>query len=54
MKKVDTVKLIGMVGLCLGGIATMISNWSQQQAMEQTVEEKVEKAIAEWKEAEES
>lgn len=46
MKKFDTIKLVGMVGMALGGLATLIGNWAQEKAMEQTIEEKVNEALA--------
>lgn len=45
-KKFDAVKLIGIAGMLLGGVATLISSWSQEKQMEQTIEEKVNEALA--------
>lgn len=53
MKKTDMVKIVGFAGMILGGLATLITGWSQQQAMEQTIEEKVNEALAKREESEE-
>lgn len=52
MKKTDVVRIIGFAGTILGVAATLITNWSQQQTMEQTIEEKVNEAIAKREESE--
>lgn len=44
--KIDMVKLIGFAGMLLGGAATLISSWAQEKQMEQTIEEKVDEALA--------
>lgn len=44
--KLDMIKLISLAGMLLGGVATLITSWSQQQEMERTVEEKVNEALA--------
>lgn len=46
MKKFDAIKLIGIAGMALGGLATLITNYAQQQTIEQTIEEKVNEALA--------
>lgn len=46
MKKFDAVKLIGLAGLALGGLATLIGNWAQERQMEQLIDEKVNEALA--------
>lgn len=46
MKKLDTVKLVGFAGMILGFVATQIGNWAQERQMEQTIEEKVDEALA--------
>ena len=51
--KIDMVKIIGLAGMALGGLATLIGHWAQEQAMEKTIEEKVNKALAERNETEE-
>lgn len=47
MKKFNAVKLIGLVGLALGGVATLIGNWAQEKQMEEMIDEKVNEALAE-------
>lgn len=44
--KIDMVKIIGFAGMILGGVATLISSWSQEKQMEKTIEEKVNEALA--------
>lgn len=46
MKKVDIVKVLGLVGMALGGIATLIGNWAQEKTTERMIEEKVNEALA--------
>lgn len=53
MNKIDTAKLIGLGGMILGGLATLISSWSQERVMEQTIEKKVEEALARREDTEE-
>lgn len=45
-QKFDVPKLIGLAGLALAGVATLIGNWAQERQMEQTIEEKVNEALA--------
>lgn len=52
--KIDLIKIVGFAGMILGGVATLITSWSQQQEMERTVEEKVNEALAARNEEEES
>ena len=40
------LRLIGVTGMVLGAVATMISNYAQEQEMKRTVEEKVNEALA--------
>ena len=40
------LRLIGVAGMVLGAVATMISNYAQEQEMKRTVEEKVNEALA--------
>ena len=40
------VKLIGLAGMALGGLATLITGYAQQQTIERTIEEKVNEALA--------
>lgn len=44
--KFDVVKLIGFVGVGLGMLATFVSNYAQEKRMEETIEEKVNEALA--------
>ena len=53
MKKLNIGTLIGFAGLALGAIATAISNYAQEKQMEEIIEEKVNKALAEREETEE-
>lgn len=53
-KKIDTIKIIGLAGMALGGLAALIGNWAQEKTMEKTVEEEVRKAISEQNKEEES
>ncbi len=41
------VKLIGFGGMVLGFVATQIANWTQERQMEQMIDEKLDKALAE-------
>lgn len=45
--KIDIVRIIGVVGMVLGGAASLLSGWANEKKMEQTVEKKVNKALAE-------
>lgn len=45
-KKLDVIKLIGLAGMALGGLATMITGYAQERTMERTIEEKVNEALA--------
>ena len=47
MKKFNAVKLVGLVGLALGGVATLIGNWAQEKQMEEKKKKKVNEALAE-------
>lgn len=49
IQKETVVKLVGVGGMVLTGIATLLSNYSNEQRMIQTVEEKVAKALADKK-----
>lgn len=46
MKKIDMLKMLGFGGMILGGIASMITKHVESKQMEQLINEKVEKAIA--------
>ena len=47
MKKFDIAKLIGLAGMALGGVATMITSYAQEREMKRTIREEVDKALAE-------
>lgn len=53
-KRIDAIKIIGLAGMALGGLASLIGSWAQEKTMERTIEEKVQKAIAEQNKEEES
>lgn len=40
------IKIIGFGGMLLGGVATLIANWSQEKQMDAMIEEKVREALA--------
>lgn len=46
MKKLDTVRIISLAGLVLGGLASLIANYASEKMMEQTIDEKVKEALA--------
>lgn len=50
--KFDTIKLIGLFGMALGGLAALIGNWATEQQMRKTIEEEVQRRISEHKEEE--
>lgn len=39
------IKIIGLAGMALGTIATVVSGYAQNKQMEQTIEEKVKEAL---------
>lgn len=45
--KNDIVRIIGVVGMILGGAASLLSGWANEKKMEQTVDKKVKEALAE-------
>ena len=47
MKKTEIVKVIGMAAMVLGGIAQMVSSWSQNAQLEEMVRKKVDEKLAE-------
>lgn len=47
MKKFDAVRLIGLGGMLLGGLAALITSYSQEQQMKQLISDEVDKALAE-------
>ena len=54
MKKIDMVKMLGLAGMVLGGLASMITEHARSKQMEQTIEEKVNEALAKRENGEES
>ena len=46
MKKIDAVKVLGLLGTGLGLAATLLSNYSAEKEMKKTVAEEVAKALA--------
>lgn len=40
------LKMIGMAGFLLSGAATLIGSWVQEKQMEETIEEKINEALA--------
>lgn len=46
MKKIDTLKLIGLAATGLGFLATLISDKVSEKQLVKTVEEKVAEALA--------
>ena len=53
-KKFGTAKLIALAGMALAGIAALISNYAQEREMEELIEEKVNEALANRENEEES
>lgn len=43
----NIVRIISVVGMVLGGAASLLSGWANEKKMEQTVEKKVNEALAE-------
>lgn len=52
--KFDTIKLIGLFGMALGGLAALIGNWATEQQMQKMIEEEVQRCISEQNKEEES
>lgn len=52
LRKFETIKLIGLLGIAVGALANAISNYAQSKEMEAMVEDKVQKALAEKEENE--
>lgn len=46
MAKNSLFKIISLVGLAVGGIGTLISNWADDKQQDKIIEEKVNEAIA--------
>lgn len=46
-KKIGAIQIIGLIGLAIGGISTLITNYAQTEEMKETVREEVQKALAE-------
>lgn len=53
MKKFDTVKLIGLIGVAVGALASTIGNYAQSKEMERMIDEKINEALAEREEKDE-
>lgn len=47
MDKKDIVRLVSLAGMALAGVATIVSNWAQDQAMKQEIRRTVEEVLAE-------
>lgn len=45
VKKSDVTKIIGLAGMLLGGVATLISGYAQQKAMEEEIDRQIQEAI---------
>ena len=45
MKKSDVTKIIGLAGMLLGGVATLISGYAQSKQMEEEVSRQIDEAI---------
>lgn len=54
MKKLDLMRGLGFAGLLLGGVATLLTSWVEEQKMKETVREEVNKALTERENEEES
>lgn len=46
MNKIAICKLVSLIGILVGGIGTLISNWADDKQQEAIIEEKVNEAIA--------
>lgn len=53
-KRIDAIKIIGLAGMALGGLAALIGNWATEQQMRKTIEEEVQRRISEQNKEEES
>lgn len=53
MKKFNAIKIAGLAGLALSGLAALVGNWVHERQMEQMIDEKLEKALAKREENEE-
>lgn len=47
MKKIDGFKVIGIVALVLGGVSTLLSEFSHEQEMKEAVREEVASQLSE-------
>lgn len=52
MDNKNLIKIVGFAGMLLGGVATLIANWSQEKQMQEMVKEEVQKALTEGEESE--
>lgn len=46
MEKFDMAKIIGLVGIGLGMLATVISNYAESKHQEKIIEEKIDEALS--------
>lgn len=46
MEKKSWFKVIALAGLCLGGIASLLSDWANSKEQDSIIEEKVNEAFA--------
>lgn len=54
MEKRNLFKLMSLVGLALGGIGTLLSNWADDKEQDAVIEEKINEALAARESEEES
>lgn len=54
MKNLNAVRLISLAGMALAGVATLVTGYAQNKQMEETIEEKVNEALAKRESEEES
>lgn len=54
LKGIGVTKVLGIAGLALAGVAALVSNYANEKAMEEMIEEKVNEAIANDENEEES
>lgn len=54
MDKKSWFKLISLAGFALGGLGTLLSSWADEQERDAVIEEKVNEALADRENEEES
>lgn len=54
MRGTNLFKLIGFLGMALGGVGTLVSSWASDKELERLVDEKVQERLAAKEEEEES